>query len=135
VESTCLPIIGLNDCSDNNGLDYPNNTYGYGRVDALVAVQKALAVSTNDNILTDMEVLSFPNPVLDQLYWNVTHYEGKITIKMFDTNGRMIINTQKMNQNGQLLSVSLKNQPNGIYFWQLEMDGMPTKSGKIMLGK
>ena len=50
VESTCLPIIGLNDCSDNNGLDYPNNTYGYGRVDALVAVQKALAVSTNDNI-------------------------------------------------------------------------------------
>lgn len=135
VESTCLPIIGLNDCSDNNGLDYPNNTYGYGRVDALVAVQKALAVSTNDNIQTDMEVLSFPNPVLDQLYWNVTNYEGEITIKMFDTNGRMIINTQKINQNGQLLSVSLKNQPNGIYFWQLEMDGMPTKSGKIMLGK
>jgi subtilisin family serine protease len=130
VESTCIPINGLVDCSDNNGLAYPNNTYGYGRVDALGAVEAALMVSTGSINPGGLAVTVFPNPVTDQFYLAINKFEGPVTFKLSDVSGNILINKPITISAGQLLQISTAGYPSGIYFWQVQ-----TPYGKLSTGR
>ncbi len=134
VESTCLPINGLVDCSDNNGLAYPNNTYGYGRVNALNAVQQALLVSTGD-ILSDpsIQVNAFPNPARDQFFLNLQNYTGTATVKVYDARGVLLVQETNKARSGQLIPVKTAGYPSGIYYWQVQLANGFIKTGRMVL--
>jgi subtilisin family serine protease len=65
LEETAYPLYDFIDCGDVSGTAVPNNTYGYGGVDALAAVQKALAYtpsSADQPTLAGIRAVVTPNP-------------------------------------------------------------------------
>jgi subtilisin family serine protease len=132
VEGTGLPEFAETDCFDNGGLAYPNNTYGYGRADALAAVNAALAynpVSAPEIPAPSAHV--FPNPVADEAIFDVQNISGKTVLEIFTTSGQLVFTKNWSAQNRELVPVSLKNQPGGLYFWQLKT-GNGTVSGRVV---
>ena len=58
---------------DNNTGSVPNNTWGYGKLDALAAVQAVNSlVPTNDPATTQAHLKLFPNPTIGQLIFQLT---------------------------------------------------------------
>lgn len=134
IEATAVPKDGHTDCSDDNGLAYPNNTYGYGRVDALAAVQKALAFDplvTNEPVAVPKATV-FPNPSNGQVVFDLQNCTGKTRIALFDVNGRQVY-SQAQSSGGlrELAPVSLENQAAGIYFWEIRAEN-GTVRGKLV---
>lgn len=134
IEQTAVPLFDTVNCSDNGGKAYPNNTYGYGRVDALAAVQKALTVNPPLGVddVPAPEVAVFPNPVRDEAIFDLKNCSGKTALVVFDANGRQVFR-----QNWaaalfrELAPVSLKGQPAGVYFWEIQAEN-GTARGKLM---
>ena len=132
IEETAVPKFGWQDCSDGEGLDYPNNTYGKGRVDALAAVNAALAynpVSVPEIHAPVAQV--FPNPVADEAIFDLQNISGKTVLEIFSTDGKLVFTKNWSAQNRELVPVSLKNQPGGVYFWQIKT-GNGTASGRVV---
>lgn len=132
IEETAVPKFGWQNCSDAFGQDYPNNTYGYGRVDALAAVSKALAynpVSVPEIAAPQANV--FPNPVADEAIFDLKNVSGKTVLEVFSADGQLVLSKNWQAQGRELLPVSLKNQPSGVYFWQLKTES-GTAAGRLM---
>lgn len=133
IEATCLPINGLADCSDNNGLDYPNNTYGFGRVDALKAVEQALLVSAEEGSPSELSVVVFPNPATNQIYIGGHQLNGPVTIKLYDARGNLLAEKQVSATAGQLIPMEAGGFPEGVCFWQVQKTDGQSASGKILI--
>ncbi len=125
IEQTAIAKFDTMNCSDNGGQNYPNNTYGYGRVNALAAVQKALdfnAVSTGEPAMPGVNV--YPNPVSDEAIFELQHVSGKTTLDIFSVDGKRVFSKSWTATSRELVQVSLKNQPEGVYFWKLTSGNM-----------
>lgn len=133
IEETAVPKFGWQDCSDNEGLNYPNSTYGYGRVNALAAVNAALEYeSTSIPAIQAPVAQVFPNPVADEAIFDLQAIAGKnISLDVFSVDGKRVFSKNWTAQNHELVPVSLKNQPAGLYFWQIKTDG-GAASGRLV---
>lgn len=132
IEQTAIPKFATKDCSDNGGQNYPNNTYGYGRVNALAAVQKALdfnPVSTGEVAAPGVNV--YPNPVADEAIFDILNVSGKTSLDVFSADGKRVFGKSWTVSNRELLPVSLKNQPEGVYFWKMTSEN-GVRSGKLI---
>lgn len=133
IEQTSKPLFGWQDCTDGGGLAYPNNTYGYGRVDALGAVNAALAyeaVSAPDVSAPQARV--FPNPVQEEAIFDLQMPAGaSVQFEIFDAAGLLVSSRNWTAQSRELFSVSLKNRPAGLYFWQIRTEN-DTISGRLV---
>ena len=132
IEETAVPKFDEKDCSDNGGQNYPNNTYGYGRINALAAIQEALdfsPVSTNEPAMPGVKV--YPNPVADEAIFDVQYVSGKTTLDIFSADGKCIFNETWTAVDRQLVPVQLQNLPEGVYFWKLT-SGAVTQAGKLI---
>ncbi len=132
IEETAIPKFGWQDCSDAFGQNYPNNTYGYGRVDALAAVNAALAYSpTSVSEIAAPIAQVFPNPVADEAIFDLQNISGKTIFEIFSADGKLVFSKNWAAQNRELVPVSLKNQPSGVYFWQIKTESGAT-AGKLV---
>jgi serine protease AprX len=102
IESTCLRINGLQDCSDGAGTDYPNNTYGYGLINAHLAW--IVAFNTSTDTPADKGLMTcYPSPVRDVL---------TLTLKLGDSappSTLTIINAQGQVVMQQKVSIAADN--------------------------
>jgi subtilisin family serine protease len=130
IEETAVPKFGWQDCADNFGQNYPNNTYGYGRVDALAAVNAALAYTVSAPEVQSPEARVFPNPVADEAIFDMKNISGKTTLDVFAADGKLVFSKNWTAQNRELVPVVLKNQPGGVYFWQIKTES-GTASGRL----
>ena len=62
IKSTCIKKFTFEGCGGNTSTSYPNNTYGYGIIDAKAAVDKALAILTGIPTYNIPGLLIYPNP-------------------------------------------------------------------------
>jgi serine protease AprX len=132
IEATCVRFDGYTDCSDGGGLDYPNNTFGYGRVDALAAVLQATVSAPSLAGGPALEVRAYPNPASDVVFFELKNAVRDAQLTVFGADGRVVTNRSFDATQGQLLPVSLQNQPRGVYFWQIRVaDGV--RSGRVVL--
>lgn len=132
IEQTAVPKFDSKDCSDNGGQAYPNNTYGYGRVNALAAVQKALdfsPVSTDEPLAPQVNI--YPNPVSDEAIFDVQSVSGKTTLELFSADGRRVFSETWTAMNRQLIPVQLQGLPGGVYLWKLT-NGAAANAGKLV---
>ncbi len=133
IEQTAVPKFGWQDCADSSGLAYPNNTYGYGRVDALAAVQKALTVSVGEASPAALAVALLQNPVTDVALFRARDIRGTLVLEMLASDGRRV-SAAHYALDGQeaLLSLPLPLLPPGVYFWRAQA-GSAVQTGKCFL--
>lgn len=85
--STTRPMFTDQECGGTPGTAYPNNTYGYGILNALDAVNAALTLSSNPEPMPDRTIEIYPNPATSTIYWR--GIEGTVgTISILDHLGR-----------------------------------------------
>jgi subtilisin family serine protease len=123
IEETAIPTIGLADCSDANGTAYPNNTYGFGRVDALAAVNLALAWSPPSNTINQSPPAAlriFPNPADDQLFLELQHGQALHQIECFSPEGRLMFRTAlQAPAEQETIRINTRDWPAGMYLLRL----------------
>jgi len=133
IEETAVPYFGILDCADNGGQDYPNNTYGYGRVDALAAVLKALAITP---IRTPgqpaVEVAVFPNPVTDEAVFHIQNAPGTVRLEIVGASGQVVYSSVfGGDTHAARHAVPLRAAPSGVYFWKIQTDA-EVLSGRLV---
>ncbi|MBK9014169.1 MAG: S8 family serine peptidase [Saprospiraceae bacterium] len=90
IEQTAVPKTTDQNCGDILGTEVPNHTYGFGRVDALAAVEAAIALipPPQCDAGTSTPVgQGFPNPVGEQLNIEVKNALENMRLELFDVSG------------------------------------------------
>ena len=97
--------------------------YGYGRIDALAAVKKALSV-TSINESVDPTIQIYPLAGHQQLYISTAFGKEIFSLTLFDMYGREIMNHQV---DQSISSINLPSLPNGMYIYTLANKEKMTK--------
>ncbi|MFN0216753.1 MAG: S8 family peptidase [Saprospiraceae bacterium] len=133
VEKTATYFADTLDCDTNTGTARPNHAYGWGRIDALAAVEAALQwqapVHTNSPVLLGARIS--PNPLKEAAIFNLENCAGESVLEIFNTEGKLIFFKNWVPQNRETLRVSFENQAAGVYFWKLK-SGDGVLSGKLL---
>ncbi len=131
IESTALPLTSKQSCNGDSGQEIPNNTYGFGRIDAYAAVKRAEAynVNTENSYIKNNSILTWPNPVEDILGLYVyisnkdyTNKESDIELNVYDTNGNNIMNKSWRSVGNLYQELDFEGFSSGIYILNLRID-------------
>ncbi|MCB0530892.1 MAG: S8 family peptidase [Lewinellaceae bacterium] len=133
IEQTAVPGYDTVNCGNVSGMAHPNNTYGYGRVDALGAVMKALMLTpVTSPGASPVDVTVWPNPVLDEAIFSIKNYTGKFTVQLFNAAGQLVYSVNRETANPDaVFQIPMQNQAPGVYFWKITTAG-PLRSGKFV---
>ncbi|MBI1223826.1 MAG: S8 family serine peptidase [Bacteroidetes bacterium] len=134
IEQTAVPKTTEQNCGDIPGTQVPNNTYGFGRVDALAAVEAAIAlIPVEPSVATEqvpMSVQVFPNPVGKDLNVMVMNAIGDMQIELFTVSGSKVLGQKWESANG-VHSVNMEAQPSGVYLYRI-LSGKDVMQGKVV---
>jgi subtilisin family serine protease len=134
IQQTAVPKTTNQTCGNVPGSQVPNHTYGFGRVDALAAVEAALeSVNSTIGTAAPASLQVFPNPSSGQLFVKAENCSGNIRFLLYDLNGRLVFSHNDISAgSGATALPGLDNQPAGIYFYRA-FAGTDSWSGKIIL--
>jgi serine protease AprX len=119
LEQTAKPIADTVACGDIDAGVVPNNTYGYGRIDALAAVQRALELTDVSPPIPSGRVWLFPNPARESIQLRLKDIRGHCRLTLFNAAGQLVLQTQWDNRKDQERTLPLPSLPQGIYLYQL----------------
>lgn len=129
IELTAKPMMTTQNCGTILGTQVPNNTYGFGRVDALAAVKKALLYRKVSKVVDNQSVIKvYPNPFSSEITFYTEGLTGAMQLDIFNLNGQSVFSTK---QNTAVFNVDLPNLASGIYFYRLNTEGVHL-SGKLI---
>lgn len=104
IKSTAVRKFQPEDSCDVDAMMVPNNTYGYGRIDALAAVKKALGLITTNSQDENGYTFTFNSLVKDVL---TISWDGPIkTIRIMDLEGRHVLVKEVKTINSLKMDVS-----------------------------
>lgn len=111
----------------------PNNTYGWGRINAFAAVKKGLLSRrpTAQTVDNQQFVKVSPNPFTHDIHVDTEGVVGENTVTIFTINGFIIFEKTSMFAASNRLTISLSGLPTGIYFYQIHNKNV-TLSGKLV---
>ena len=120
IRQTAVPKTSDEECGNDGGMMIPNNKYGFGRVDALAAVNYALQASNVSGINNETIVRAFPNPVTETVQFELQNIQGNAHLEIFNASGQVMISNQiDVIDAYQLESVSMNGLVHGIYFYKI----------------
>jgi serine protease AprX len=133
LELTCRPMQTTQDCGTISGLSVPNNTYGWGRINAFAAVKRGLSYRRPTTKVIDNQSFAkvFPNPFSSEIYVDTEGVLGETVVTFFNINGQVIFEKITMFAPSNRLTVSLTTVPSGIYFYRIHNKRV-TLSGKVV---
>lgn len=123
IESSALPILSDQDCGEISGMSVPNAVYGYGRVDALAAVEQALQLVKVKDPSTYATVQIAPNPANKKVRVNLIAPAGNATLEIFTLTGLPIYYEQWHHVNGSEQLINISSWFSGIYVYRLKIGG------------
>ncbi|MEN0005287.1 MAG: S8 family peptidase [Bacteroidota bacterium] len=124
VEQTAIPLFSNDTCNLVPGTAHPNPIFGYGRVDALAAVQAAMdVVSTTERLSANDQVLVFPNPVQSEAVFRVRENLTQLDVVLFDGVGRQVYEASDLGVVGGQCRVEIGHLSKGVYYFQIVADG------------
>ncbi len=118
IRRSAIPTTTEERCGDVSGTDIPNNTYGYGRINAVKAVQEALWFF-DDEKLGNQGVFLFPNPASELLQFRFRDWQGSSILAIFNSVGQLILEENWELNPSDVQSVELENFTEGIYFYKI----------------
>jgi subtilisin family serine protease len=91
LKTTAKPITTTEACGGESSTAIPNNTFGYGRIDILAAVNLALtpSVAIDANTVSFLQLL--PNPAENELYITSNQLNGEAQIWLYSTDGKCVL--------------------------------------------
>jgi serine protease AprX len=124
IEQTAVPKFTDQECGGIPGTAHPNNTYGYGRVDALAAVQAALNINS---VAPEPEALAsaqlYPNPFDDHLLLSLNGPAGQAVFELFDAKGSRVAGRTWQSPGGHSFqNFSTEGLPAGLYVYALYLN-------------
>jgi serine protease AprX len=135
LELTAKEMRTTENCGGLSGQLIPNNTYGYGRIDALAAVKRALVyrrpVKTIDNQrINDIQV--YPNPFSSQIsFFTEGGIQGKVSLDIFNAKGQLVARQQEKESTKTIWTVETGSWESGLFFYKIQTEkGIQT--GKII---
>ena len=132
LEQTAVGKTTEEDCGDIDGDAIPNNTYGYGRIDVLAAVNAALdLISDTDNPELNSALSVSPNPFTGSFSLNFSQSFGAAEIEIYDTAGRLVRSLQRHIAAGDAVRIDLKDAAAGVYFYSVRHE-TGTLEGKVL---
>ncbi len=110
--------------------ELPNNTFGYGRIDALAAVTKAISLlSVGDHEKSKAVVNTFPNPFSNTINFEFKNWKPGTTLEVYSITGTIIFSKTWSNSPSGY-EVDLSNQASGAYFYSVS-NGNERSNGKL----
>ncbi len=132
IEQTAVQKTSDDGCGDDDNLSIPNNTYGFGRIDALAAVNFALQSSSVSGINNENIIRAFPNPVNETVQFEMQNIQGKTLLEIFNAAGQLIITKQfEIIDAYQVEYISMRNLPHGVYFYKISSENS-SYGGKLI---
>lgn len=102
----------------------PNNSAGYGKVNALKGLIETFSFSSVEEIeKSDATLICYPNPVVDELKIFFPKSDKNVTIAVWNANGQLV-NVRTLNTivNLQQESIDFSAMPNGFYIVRIAGD-------------
>jgi len=128
LKSTAVPLVDSTVCNGNMALDVPNFFYGYGRIDALAAVQRALQfTSTKEN--ETLDGLAYPNPNSGIFVVESPHDLNPNEVTIIDINGRIVGSKVRAMSDH---SVEIQIAEKGVFFYRIN-GSKGAYTGKIVI--
>ena len=133
IEQTAVPKTTDQNCGDIPGTQVPNHTYGFGRVDALAAVEEAISLLPSSTVPTPAPLSAkvFPNPVDHRLVVEVGPAAGEVALQLFDAQGRLLHQHHWNASSQAATTLDFSGRPSGAYFYRILNQGSVVQ-GKIM---
>ncbi|MCO6460980.1 MAG: S8 family peptidase [Saprospiraceae bacterium] len=111
IKRTAEPLTLNQDCSGLSGMDVPNPIYGYGRINALRAVQEALKYTSGNKSVTTRQLIDiFPNPARQEII--VPTKDLNSNIEIYDLQGKAVMNAPPQ---GEYTKIDVSRLHQGVY--------------------
>lgn len=126
LEQSAVPKYSLQSCGMDS-LQYPNATFGYGRIDILSAVKMARAMfpTATSEVESSFRIDISPNPANERLRVQVSPFESPYTLHAYASDGALIM-SQELNE--EVIEFNIQHWNPGVYILHLN-------NGKQSLGK
>jgi len=131
IEQTTVQRTTDQNCGGVSGMTIPNNTYGYGVVDALAAVNQAIATSSTGNVETGGQAIIFPNPTTNSIWIKLEGFRNNTSFDLYSADGKLVKQEQWSLPWNTIKQVDLKGLPIGLYFYKV-YDSSSSFQGKIV---
>lgn len=132
LQSTAVSLIDSTECEGNAALEIPNFYFGYGRIDVLAAVNKALEtvdVEEYDDLANDFAVYPNPNSGTFTISSNSENAIGEVQIR--NLSGSLLRNYPAQNSRHHLVVEDLSP---GMYIYTIQT-GKSIISGKVVVSQ
>ena len=133
LQETATPLTTTQECGGIAGSQIPNPVYGFGRINALAAVKKALVtiVGIEENKELEGKITAYPNPTSGLFSLAFEQMYGSTTIQIFSASGQYLQREVRDLQGNNIIDISLKNYPSGVYYYKIYNKNQ-VKQGKIV---
>jgi subtilisin family serine protease len=128
IQSTAVKLYSSNCGSSSTSI--PNNTFGYGRIDAYAAVKKAIAmVSLNDVNGGTAAVNAFPNPFSSTIRFEFSNWKPGTLLELYSITGTIVM-SKLWEGTPSKYEVDMADQASGAYFYRVS-NGSESVNGKL----
>lgn len=128
IEQSAHPVITNEGCGGDGASSIPNNTYGWGTIDALAAVQLAQLATIAEIYGAERNITVFPSITRDELFLNFDQVYPGASVELFSVMGELL-STLKLNASRNILH--LQGLTPGMYLYRVRFDGK-FMSGKVV---
>jgi len=128
IEQTALPKTTGDGCGGDNSTSVPNNTYGYGIINALAAVQMASTVTASDILAQEKKIKVFPTVTQGVLFIELSEFSDGSVLQLFNLEGKFIRSYAVSSAN---TAIDLSSLSSDIYLYKIITNG-ELFSGKVV---
>ncbi|GAB4255705.1 MAG: hypothetical protein Kow0027_22530 [Saprospiraceae bacterium] len=134
LRQTAVPLTTDQECGGIPGTEVPNHTYGYGRVDALAAVEKAIELAQVDATATALPAMFrvYPNPASGSFFVASQNGHSTAILELYSSAGQRLL-TESWQTSG-IQEVQLPATPAGMVFYRIIAEGKVVTGRLVVRG-
>ncbi len=120
IKNTAVKLTSTQTCGNVAGSNIPNNTFGFGRINALDAINNAVTIGLRESMNMQLGVAVFPNPVNHTLSIEMSRpLEASYTLKLYTATGQLVFSEVWTPLLKVAHQFNIENLSSGIYTYSI----------------